>query len=113
MASITVSKPTCRVRRRYPSNPAQWLSTNDRSTTLPGTLSSASNNNLPNPANNAMSPPRRICTNSSAIGIPCPTTPFTFCGSLNRINPASGSGFTAMILAPLAFAFPSTDSMRG
>jgi hypothetical protein len=60
-----------------------------------------------------MSPPRRICTNSSAIGIPCPTTPFTFCGSLNRINPASGSGLTAMILAPLAFAFSSTESIRG
>ena len=60
-----------------------------------------------------MSPPRRIWTNSSAIGIPCPITPFTFCGSLNRINPASGSGFTAMILAPLAFAFSSTVSIRG
>ena len=60
-----------------------------------------------------MSPPSRIWTNSSAIGMPCPTTPCTFCGSLNRISPASGSGLTAMILAPLAFAFSSTDSIRG
>ena len=60
-----------------------------------------------------MSPPRRICTNSSASGTPPPSTPRTVCGSLNRISPASGSGLTAMILAPLAFAFASTDSIRG
>lgn len=32
---------------------------------------------------------------------------------MNRISPASGSGFTAMMLAPLAFAFSNTDSIRG
>ena len=32
---------------------------------------------------------------------------------MNRISPASGSGFTAMILAPLAFAFSNTDNIRG
>ncbi len=75
--------------------------------------SSASSSSRPSPANSAMSPPSRIWTNSSAIGMPWPTTPCTFCGSLNRISPASGSGLTAMILAPLAFAFSSTESMRG
>ncbi|SHV15240.1 Uncharacterised protein [Mycobacteroides abscessus subsp. abscessus] len=86
---------------------------NRRSTMRPGLASSASSSSLPSPANNAMSPPRRICTNSSAIATPWPTTPWTFCGSLNLSRPASGSGLTAMILAPLAFAFSSTDSMRG
>ena len=37
----------------------------------------------------------------------------TVCGFSNRMSPASGSGFTAMIVAPLAFAFSSADSMRG
>ena len=45
--------------------------------------------------------------------MPCPITPCTFCGSLNRISPASGSGLIAMIFAPLAFAFSSTESIRG
>ena len=44
---------------------------------------------------------------------PWPTTPCTFCGSLNRISPASGSGLIAMIFAPFAFAFSSADSIRG
>ena len=33
--------------------------------------------------------------------MPCPITPCTFCGSLNRISPASGSGLIATIFAPL------------
>ena len=35
---------------------------------MPGAASSASSSSRPRPANSAMSPPRRICTNSSAIG---------------------------------------------
>jgi hypothetical protein len=113
VASTTVSRSTVRVRFSYSSKPAQWPAMKSRSTTVPGASSSASSSSLPSPANSAMSPPSRIWTNSSAIGTPSPTTPRTFCGSLNRIKPASGSGLTAMILAPLAFAFSRIDSIRG
>ena len=42
-----------------------------------------------------------------------PTTPRTFWGFLNRVRPASRSGFTAMIRAPFRFAFSSAVSIRG
>ena len=78
-----------------------------RSTTVPGASSSASSNSRPSPANNAMSPPMPDLDELVGDRDAVPTTPRTFCGSLNRIRPASGSGLTAMILAPLAFAFSS------
>ena len=39
--------------------------------------------------------------------------PWGVCGFLKRSMPASGSGFTVMILAPPAFAFSRAESMRG
>jgi hypothetical protein len=68
---------------------------------------------LPIAWNSAWSPPSLICTNSSASGVPLPTRPRTFCGFLNRISPASGSGLTAMIFAPLPLASSSAVSIRG
>ena len=59
------------------------------------------------PVNSARSPPSRTWTNSSASGVPLPSTPRTFCGFLKRISPASGSGLIAMIFAPLRFAVSS------
>ena len=37
----------------------------------------------------------------------------TFCGLSKRISPASGSGLTATILAPLSLAFSRALSIRG
>ncbi len=55
----------------------------------------------------------RICRYSSASAVPRPSSPDGRCGFLNRIRPASGSGFTATIRAPLRLAFSSAVSMRG
>ena len=55
----------------------------------------------------------RICRNRSAIWVPRPTTPRGFCGFLNRSSPASGSGLTAMMRAPLRLASSSAESRRG
>lgn len=39
--------------------------------------------------------------------------PLTVCGSRKPSNPVSGSGLTAMIVAPFAFAPASALSIRG
>ncbi|KAF0963130.1 hypothetical protein MLGJGCBP_03739 [Rhodococcus sp. T7] len=113
VACTTVPRSTCCRCAAHSSNPAVCRSMNSRSSTVPGAASSASSSNRPNPWNNAWSPPIRICRNSSAIWTPSPTTPCTFCGSLNRSSPASGSGLIAMTFAPLPFAFSSVESIRG
>lgn len=41
------------------------------------------------------------------------TMPWGVCGFLKRSMPASGSGLTVMIFAPLALAFSRAESMRG
>ncbi len=76
-------------RWRHPMNP--------RSSTVPGAASSASSRYWPRPWNSARSPPRHTCANSSASGVPRPSTPLIRCGFLKRSRPASGSGFTATI----------------
>ena len=44
----------------------------------------------------------------AALSMPCGV-----CGFLKRSRPASGSGLTVMIFAPLALAFSRAESMRG
>lgn len=60
----------------------------------------------------AWSPPRRICRKRSVRAVPL-SMPCGVCGFLKRSRPASGSGLTVMIFAPLFFAFSRAESMRG
>ena len=96
----------------YSSKPLVCSAMNAWSSTPP-VDASASSRCLPIAWKSAWSPPRRICTNSSASFVPPKATPRTVCGFSNRMSPASGSGLTAMIVAPLRFAFSSALSMRG
>ena len=55
-----------------------------------------------------------MCRNWSAIVVPRPMMPpRTFCGCLNRISPASGSGLTAMMCPPLRLVSSSAVNIRG
>lgn len=47
------------------------------------------------------------------MAVPRPTIPRAFCGCLNRMRPASGSGFTATMWPPLSLVSSSAESIRG
>ena len=75
--------------------------------------SSRSSSTLFTPANSARSPFTRTRRNRSASFVPWPARPRAFCGFLNRISPASGSGLTATIVAPRCLASSRAASIRG
>ena len=65
------------------------------------------------PGSSARSPLTRIGRCRSASAVPEPTQPRGVCGFRNVTSPASRSGLTEMILAPLRFAVSSAVSIRG
>ena len=95
------------------SNPSQCSAMNRLSSTVPGLASSACRTRLDTACSSAMSPPSRICMNWSAMSVPRPMMPFTFCGFLYRRRPASGKGLTATIEAPFFFATSRAVNIRG
>ncbi len=92
---------------RYSAKRDVYVSTNARST-APQPSSRA-----PIARKSALSPPTLICRYRSASGVPSPTSPDGRCGLRKRMSPASGSGLTARIRAPLRLARSSAVSMRG
>ena len=91
------------------SKPSVCSSMNAWSSTVPGAASSRSSSALFTPANSARSPLTRTGRNRSASSVPWPAGRAAFCGFLNRISPASGSGLTATIVAPRCLASSSAD----
>ncbi len=107
------SQSTERTCRAKSANPSVFVSMKSWSSTVPGRASSASRSSRFRPWNSARSPPTRMCRNRSAIAVPWPISPRAVCGFLKRSSPASGSGFTATMRAPLRLACSSADNWRG
>ncbi len=113
VAARTSSQEACRACAANSSKPLVLSRMKERSSTWPGRASSASSSSRLRAWKRARSPPGRMCRNRSAMRTPWPITPRAFCGFLNRISPASGSGLTATMRAPLSLACSSADNCRG
>ena len=102
--AVPVERRTCSAQS---SKPTVWRSMKSWSS------ASHSTSSAPIAWNSARSPLTRIGRCRSARSVPTPESPRGVCGLSNRMSPASGSGLTATIVAPLCFAFSRAVSIRG
>ncbi len=113
VAARTSSQSVVRACWANSSKPAVCASMKSWSRTVPGRASSASSSRRLRAWKRARSPPGLMCRKRSAIWVPRPMTPLGFCGFLKRRSPASGSGLTATMRAPLRLASSRAESWRG
>ncbi len=108
-----ITKPTCEVGGEAPvESSAMVVDERDRSTTRRD-LSSASTTTCLTRLNDAARPPPRRVYELVGVGIPCPTTRFTFCGSLNRISLGLGQRSSRRDLGAALAIFPQLSTACG